>query len=61
MIYLEGKKINWIVNDFCRNKINSGSVIIGVASNVKDGKIVSQMEYKELQGGGLYGIYTCGV
>lgn len=77
LLYLEGKKINWIINDFCRNKINSGSVefknkileemdsivslvksrycqlssvIIGVASNVKDGKIVSQMEYKELQG-----------
>ncbi|MDU1313290.1 MAG: ROK family protein [Clostridium septicum] len=76
-LYLEGFKLCWIVNDFCENKIESGSVIcksdilmeidkvvslikskyhqlasimIGVASNVNDGKIISEMEYIELQG-----------
>lgn len=77
ILYLEGNKINWIVNDFCKNKIDSGcvdlkskileemddivslvksryaqlsSIMIGVAGTVKDGKIVSFIEYKELQG-----------
>ncbi|WP_343348833.1 ROK family protein [Terrisporobacter petrolearius] len=77
ILYLEGDKINWIVNDFCKNKIDNGcidvkngileemdnlislvksqytqlaSIMIGVAGNVKDGKIVSYIEYKELQG-----------
>ncbi|MCY6960103.1 ROK family transcriptional regulator [Clostridium brassicae] len=77
LLYLEGNKINWIINDFCRNRIESGnvifeneilkkmdqiialvksrycqlsSVIIGVASNINDGKIISKMEYNELQG-----------
>ncbi|WP_419727632.1 ROK family protein [Terrisporobacter petrolearius] len=77
ILYLEGNKINWIVNDFCKNKIDNGcidlknrileemdsivsllksrytqlaSIMIGVAGTVKDGKIVSFIEYKELQG-----------
>lgn len=77
LLYLEGNKLNWIVSDFCRNKIASGnlnckdrileemneiiysikssysqlaSIVIGVASNVNNGKIMSHIEYKELQG-----------
>ncbi|SCJ89533.1 D-allose kinase [uncultured Clostridium sp.] len=77
LIYLEGNKLNWIVSDFCRNKISSGNlsckdkilgdmneiiysiksaysqlanIVIGVASNVNNGKIMSDIEYKELQG-----------
>ena len=65
LLYLEGNKLNWIVSDFCRNKIASGnlnckdrileemdeiiysikssysqlaSIVIGVASNVNNGK-----------------------
>ncbi|MDQ0557163.1 hypothetical protein QOZ92_002281 [Paeniclostridium ghonii] len=63
LIYLEGEenKLDSIVSLVKSRYCQLSSVIIGVASNVKGGKIVSQMEYKELQGGGLYGIYTCGV
>ncbi|CEN75207.1 transcriptional regulator [[Clostridium] sordellii] len=77
LLYLEGRKINWIVNDFCMKKIDSeivnisgcileeidnivslvksrysqlASIIIGIASNVKDGKLTSKIEYSELQG-----------
>ncbi|MDU5022188.1 MAG: ROK family protein, partial [Clostridiales bacterium] len=77
LLYLEGRKINWIVNDFCMKKIDSeiadingcileeidnivslvksrysqlASIFIGVASNVKDGKLTSKIEYSELQG-----------
>lgn len=77
LLYLEGNKLNWILSDFCRNKIASGnlnckdrileemneiiysikssysqlaSIVIGVASNVNNGKIMSHIEYKELQG-----------
>ena len=77
LLYLEGNKLNWIVSDFCRNKIASGnlnckdrileemdeiiysikssysqlaSIVIGIASNVNNGKIMSHIEYKELQG-----------
>lgn len=77
LLYLEGRKINWIVNDFCMKKIDSeivnisgcileeidnivslvksrysqlASIIIGVASNIKDGKLTSKIEYSELQG-----------
>lgn len=77
LICLEGNKLKWIVNDFCKNKIASGSlscedrileeidkivysikssysqlvnIVIGVASNVNNGKVMSHIEYKELQG-----------
>ena len=28
LLYLEGNKINWILNDFCRNKIDSETVVL---------------------------------
>lgn len=76
LLYLEGNKINWILNDFCRRKIDSGavvlknsiveeidsivsltkskycqlaSIVIGIASNVANGKVESYLEYKELE------------
>lgn len=76
LVYLEGDKLNWILNDFCRNKIDSetvvlknsivegidsivslikskysqlSSIVIGIASNVVNGKVESYLEYEELK------------
>lgn len=75
-IYLEGNKINWIVTNFCRNKIDFGSVniedktlyeieniivltktryhqlaslTIGIASNIRNGKVTSHTKYNDLK------------